>query len=499
MLKENNAPEVRGTTEAMSEASVIFNGKYTKNQADKQETAREFALRYLVGTAAVSFQNRNEHHTKVEADFEALLCEIFECYIAGNQGDNVPIYFLADGRNAVRVYNGRYFERMEQEEFGLIIKKVLCEANASRVYIQKSHKPIADEVLKELYYNPERRWQPNSQYLVFTNGVLDTSTMQLLPFSEEYQTNNIFDFDYTENAECPRFRKALCEALDDDTAKVLQELFGYQLFSDARHERIGVLVGSGRNGKSVLMKAVVYALGKERVTNYSLPQITDKSGIHISAMVGKLANVCFDSGSIVKIGNEATLKQYVSGEPILCKKLYQQPYLTTDYPQSIVALNALPQSSDMSDGWFRRMLIIEFPNQVPIEQVDTQLYEKLKVERVGILLWVLEGMKRLIEQGHFSTSDAIEEVANQYRKDTDSVALWLDECGYYPSTERKTLTEIFDTYDKWRETNRFQPMKQPTFRKRLEALKYKVWKSNGFPVVGISKKLGSDLDENIPF
>lgn len=354
-------------------------------------------------------------------------------------------------------------------------------------------------MLKELYYNPQRQWQPSSQYLVFTNGVLDTSTMQLMPFSEEYKTNNIFDFDYTENAECPRFRKALSEALDDDTAKVLQELFGYQLFSDARHERIGVLVGSGRNGKSVLMKAVVYALGKERVTNYSLPQITDKSGIHISAMVGKLANVCFDSGSIVKIGNEATLKQYVSGEPILCKKLYQQPYLTTDYPQSIVALNALPQSSDMSDGWFRRMLIIEFPNQVPIEQVDTQLYEKLKEERVGILLWVLEGMKRLIEQGHFSTSDAIEEVANQYRKDTDSVALWVDECGYYPSSERKTLTECFETYDKWRESNRFQPMKQPNFRKRLESLKFKVWKSNGFPVVGISQKLGKDLEENVPF
>ena len=110
-------------------------------------------------------------------------------------------------------------------------------------------------------------------------------------------------------------------------------------------------------------------------------------------------------------------------------------------------------------------------------------------------MWVLEGMKRLIEQGHFSTSEAIEEVANQYRKDTDSVADWLEELGYFPTDkESLTLTEVFERYDKWRDANRFQPMKRTTFRKRLEALKYKVWKS-GTTVVGI----GQNVDENTPF
>lgn len=259
--------------------------------------------------------------------------------------------------------------------------------------------------------------------------------------------------------------------------------------------KIGVLVGCGRNGKSVILKAVAHALGKERVINYSLPQITEKSGIHISAMVGKMANICFDSGSVIKVGDEAIFKQYVSGEPILCKQLYQQPYLTTDYPQSVIAVNTLPQSSDMSDGWFRRMLIIEFPRQIPIEQVNTQLFEELKKERMGILLWVLRGMRRLIQQEKFSTSKAIEDVATQYRKDIDSVALWLDERRYFPSNkESVTLATLFENYDKWRETNRFSAMRQTTFRKRLEALKYRVYKS-GTTVVGIEQK----IDETLPF
>ena len=78
MLIENKASEAQGTTEAISEASVLYRYKDNENQADKQETARDFAHRYLVGTAAVSFQYRNEHHTQVESDFEAYLCEIFE-------------------------------------------------------------------------------------------------------------------------------------------------------------------------------------------------------------------------------------------------------------------------------------------------------------------------------------------------------------------------------------------------------------------------------------
>ena len=37
MLKENNAPEAQGTTEAISEASVLFQCKDSENQVNKQD------------------------------------------------------------------------------------------------------------------------------------------------------------------------------------------------------------------------------------------------------------------------------------------------------------------------------------------------------------------------------------------------------------------------------------------------------------------------------
>lgn len=179
MLENVNTPQVevlRGVSEVVNGAIESFS-KDSKNlinyQIVKKETARDFSHRYLMGIIGASIENQFRNHNRVEADAEAFMCELFEAFITGNQGDKVPYYFLSDGRNAVRAFNGRYFERVEQEEFGLYIKRVLFDANTSRVYIQKSHKPIADEVLKELYYIPERRWKPQGRYLVFNNGILD--------------------------------------------------------------------------------------------------------------------------------------------------------------------------------------------------------------------------------------------------------------------------------------------------------------------------------------
>ena len=182
-IGKENAPSTQGVQGAMRQV-IDFQCKDNTNSSNYQvigrKTAREFSIEYLIGTVGISLSNIYEHHTRIEPSSEAWICELFERYITGCEGDRVPLYFRSDGRSAVRVYNGRYFERIEQEEFGIYLKRVLSEVRVGRVYIQNSPKKIADEVLKELHYSPDRQWQPNSRYLVFSNGVLDIETMQLL-------------------------------------------------------------------------------------------------------------------------------------------------------------------------------------------------------------------------------------------------------------------------------------------------------------------------------
>lgn len=171
------------------------------------------------------------------------------------------------------------------------------------------------------------------------------------------------------------------------------------------------------------------------------------------------------------------MKQYASGEPLTAKVLYQQPIITTNYPHSIIAVNALPVSADVSDGYFRRFLIIDFPHQIPLNKVDRQLFEKMKPERMGVLLWIIEGMKRLLSESDFTESKAVENIRRQYRKDNDIVATFIDEYDLRPSeTEMRPLSEVFRMFNTWTKDNNYRPLSNRTFASRLRGLKFRTKK-----------------------
>lgn len=466
------------------DARVVCTKKNTHKDSEKQEdtqkTAQEFLENFLLEVVGISIWGKGKEDERVNAKTAASITMLIERYLTGVDGDNIPNYIFADSLFSCRTYNGRYYERMDLSAFSFLIKRFLVQSQVGVVYQQNCHKKIAEEVMSTLWHSG-KRWQPDSRYFVFANGVLDIKEMKLLPFSKDYRTNNIFEVEYQPTAKREEFEKCLNDALDSNEQKVLQEMCGYLLFPDFRHEKIGVLVGNGRNGKSVILRAISHALGDAngRVCHYNLQQLTDSNGICIANSIGAIANICYDSGNIIKVGNEAIFKQYVSGEPILCKVLYQQPTETTAYPKSIIAVNELPQSSDFSDGYFRRFLLLPFSRQIPLEKVDKQLDEKLRAESVGILLWVLEGYKRLISQKDFTQSAVIDAVQNRYRTESDSVATYLAEFGYVPSEFYSlTLSEFFGKFCEWRISNGYAQMSSRKLADRLRHLGYKVERGN---------------------
>ncbi len=450
--------------------------KCSENQRLPQERFADF-LDYIKETVGATLTGMGQDHHSVDAALEGRMRDLFSRYIVGDDGDAIDRYAYADSTFCIYLYNGKHYERLEQKKFAFLIRKAMTQMEMGVVYRHKSSEPIAKSIIEDMV-STGVMWKPNSRYMVFRNGVLDTEDMTLHEHSPEYMTNIVFpDLDYQPDAECPTFRKVVADALDKDTANVLQEMCGYLLFPDSRHEKIGVLVGEGRNGKSVILNMISYALGEENVTHFGLQQITDASGVFIANMVGKLANICHDSGNLIKVGNEGILKQYASGEPIMAKVLYHQPTITTNYPHSIVAVNALPVSADVSDGYFRRFLIIDFPHQIPLNKVDRQLFQKMKPERMGVLLWIIEGMKRLLSESDFSESKAVDDIKKQYQRDNNIVATFVDEFEFRPSrTEMRPLDEVFRMFKTWTKDNNYRDMGKRTFSTRLKGLKFRTQK-----------------------
>lgn len=447
--------------------------KYSVNQELPQERFADF-LEYIIENIGASLSGKGTGHQSVNVALEAEMRDWFNRWIVGSEGDAVVRFAFADSAYSLYLFNGIFYERIDIKKFAFLIRRAMDAMNIGSVYRHKSSDPIAKFVVEDMI-STGTMWKPDSRYMVFRNGVLDTEDMTLYPHSPEYMTNIVFsDLDFNPDADCPIFRQVVTDALDDETADVLQEMCGYLLFPDSRHEKIGVLVGEGRNGKSVILKMISYALGEENVSHFGLQQITESSGIYIANMVGKLANICYDSGSLIKIGNEGIFKQYASGEPLTAKILYQQPMITSNYPHSIIAVNALPVSTDFSDGYFRRFLIIDFPHQIPLNKVDRMLFEKMKPERMGVLLWVIEGMNRLLSESDFTESKAVEAIKRKFRKDSDSVAMFVDECELRPSeTESKSVETLFQAFKIWCKDNNHSQMTKAKFSERMTKLQFK--------------------------
>ena len=101
------------------------------------------------------------------------------------------------------------------------------------------------------------------------------------------------------------------------------------------------------------MKAL---LGEENVTEYSLANITKKQEFRAMLADG-LLNICAESATSLDID---VFKKIASREPLECRKLYENPITITNYSRQIFATNVLPKTTEATEGFFRRFLIIPF-------------------------------------------------------------------------------------------------------------------------------------------
>ena len=89
------------------------------------------------------------------------------------------------------------------------------------------------------------------------------------------------------------------------------------------------------------------------------------------------------------------LKQIVSGEKIEARRLHQNPFSFVPRVKLLLSANGLPQTHDRSNGYYRSYDVLKFEVQIPENQVDQNLKQKLREELPGILNWAVNGLARL--------------------------------------------------------------------------------------------------------
>lgn len=264
------------------------------------------------------------------------------------------------------------------------------------------------------------------------------------------------------------------EWAEDGRADALQEFVGYCLHIGAMPvHRALLLVGSGANGKGTFLAVVRALLGRENTTSIELQTLANERDA-VADFYGSLANID-DDLSPRKLGQGVGMfKKLVGGDRVRARHLYEDGFEFDATGKHLYAANEVPDVDvpDDDEAFWRRWLLVEFPNHYAPSDRDHNLRDQLTKDDVlsGVLNWAIEGWRRLLEQGHF-TGEAHYAHAKRERWQAwgESVDQFISECVERdPDAPRMTTADAHRHYAAWCRANGEEPVGQ---RKLTTALK----------------------------
>lgn len=374
--------------------------------------------------------------------------------------------------NFIYLYNGTHWCMLDVDDLktflGNSAEKMGVQKYQARFYVFKEH--LFKQFMYSAYLPAPQR--PEDIVLVnLRNGTFEIGSQgnHLRTFRQEDFITYQLPFAYDAGATAPRFKSYLDQVLPDiERQQVLAEYLGYVFITPAtlKLEKTLLLYGSGANGKSVFFEIVTALLGKQNVSGYNLQSLTNENGYQRA----KLANILVNYASEIN-GNmdTAIFKQLVSGEPVEARLPYGDPFMLTHYARLIFNCNELPRDVEHTNAYFRRFLIVPFDVTIPEDQQDRTLAQTIiRHELSGVFNWVLEGLNRLLVQKKFTDSEAVRRQVEQYRKQSDSVLMFLEDEGYKPSLhEIKPLKDLFSEYRVYCNDSGYRPCSIKTLSERL--------------------------------
>jgi P4 family phage/plasmid primase-like protien len=310
-------------------------------------------------------------------------------------------------------------------------------------------------------------------YINFNNGILDIKEGRLIEHSKEFGFKYRLDIDYDPSATCPTFDKFLSEVVCQDDAKILLEFIGVAAASEPNHrfEKALMLYGGGANGKSVLMNIIYHILGIDNCATVKMRDMVDPVGRYI--LNNKLVNIVSEENPKSLLNNTDIFKALVAGEAMSGKILYKGTFNFNPKTKQIYSFNELPITDDTSKGFFRRCLIIEFPNSF-IGREDTLLTDKLKNESAGIWNAVIEAYKRVkTNNNKFTYSQSSVNQLNEFMEFSDNVNLFCNEFVLHEGVSLDNTVSVKDLYTLYSletKNRNSYPVSEIRFVKRLIAL-----------------------------
>ena len=418
--------------------------------------------------------------------------------IADQQADALPPEWLADAKvnevifcqellreNPMVCYKGSFFTvdgRVSEERS---LKKQIYEK--LKPWVTQGLSKKVDNLLEVLRAEAYRETLPATPDRIHVaNGTLFLDGR--FTGEKDFCRNRLpvcFQPDAPEPKHWLRFTEELLEPEDILT---LQEFMGYCLIPTTKAQKMLMIIGQGGEGKSRI-GSVLRAIFGDSMANGSLAKV--ETNRFARADLEHMLVMVDDDMKLEALPQTNYLKLIITADlPLDLEKKSKQSYQGELCVRFICFGNgSIKALYDRSHGFFRRQIILTAKRKDPDRMDDPDLGDKLKQEKEGILLWCLEGLRRLEAQNYrFTISAKAQENMAQAISDGNNIVDFLASKGYvaFIPGEKASTKALYAVYQIWCEDNAVKPLSARSFSLYLaeNADRYGLEPSNSIHITG---------------
>ncbi len=258
----------------------------------------------------------------------------------------------------------------------------------------------------------------------------------------------------------PLLEQFLTDTFGEDPAVAgyVQRLLGVAAIGAVLEQVLPFAHGTGANGKSTLIEAVMTALGRGP-GGYAIAAPAEmlmvrKHSEHpaeLAQLAGARLVVCSELEDGQKFA-EARVKQLTGRDTINARFMRQNPFDFTPTHTFLLIGNHVPSVTTGGPAFRRRIKLIPFNHVVPEERRDPRLGERLAEQAPAILAWLIRGAADYAENG-LQEPAAVAQATDVYAAEQDTVGRFLeDSCHIALGGDGVVATPVRDlrqAYESW--------------------------------------------------
>jgi len=283
------------------------------------------------------------------------------------------------------------------------------------------------------------------------NGVLDLRTGAIGSHDPALLITKITRAAFKPSANGPEFNKFL-EKIQPEPAmrSFLSRLLGHALEGRVRVHLLPIFHGTGANGKSTLIDAVLHALGDygdaadpELLTAKSF----DAHPTGVADLFGLRLAVLHESDQGRRLA-EGTVKRLTGGDAIKARRMREDFWSFEPSHTFVMLTNHKPLVSGTDEGIWRRLRLVPFEVVIPEVERDEELGDKLAGEADAVLAWLVAGHDSW-RAGGMDEPETVIKATEEYQAESDLLGRFLEERCFIGPHHFVRSSQLYEAWADW--------------------------------------------------